>query len=90
MCQVENEPARPIQLIMTGDGNTSLSRLRHHFEGDACMFVSDYYIAREDVDRFAGAQKHLRQGASSQVSVSFTASVFNNGYWLCLRQERTH
>ncbi|KAF8311110.1 uncharacterized protein EI90DRAFT_3138775 [Cantharellus anzutake] len=48
--KVENEPERPIQFIVTGDGNTSLSRLRHHFEGILVHF----------------AQKHSQRGTSSQ------------------------
>ncbi|KAF8332283.1 uncharacterized protein EI90DRAFT_3122714 [Cantharellus anzutake] len=31
-----------------GDGNTSLSRMRHHFEGDLRHFNSDYYLPRAE------------------------------------------
>ncbi|KAF8314887.1 uncharacterized protein EI90DRAFT_2947449, partial [Cantharellus anzutake] len=52
-CKVEDEPERPIQLIVTADGNTSLSRLRHNFATDAQVFPSDYFIPREQVNNFA-------------------------------------
>ncbi|KAF8313291.1 uncharacterized protein EI90DRAFT_3294530 [Cantharellus anzutake] len=64
--KVEDEPELPIQFIVTGDGNTSLSRLRHHFEGDSRIFFSDYYISRGDVDQFASARKRSQPSASSQ------------------------
>ncbi|KAF8332247.1 uncharacterized protein EI90DRAFT_3122688 [Cantharellus anzutake] len=41
-CKVEDEPERPIQLIVTADGNTSLSRLRHNFATDARVFPTRY------------------------------------------------
>ncbi|KAF8311412.1 uncharacterized protein EI90DRAFT_2953931, partial [Cantharellus anzutake] len=71
--KVEDEPELPIQFIVTGDGNTSLSRLRHHFEGDSRIFFSDYYISRGDVDQFASARKRSQPSASSQVSAFSTA-----------------
>lgn len=67
--RVEDEPERPIQFIVTADGNNSLSRLRHNFAMDARMFLSDYFIPREQVNNFAGTQKHSRrdiQGRSSE------------------------
>src|SRR5260370_41130960 len=55
--QVEGEPNLPIQFIVTGNGNTSLSCLCHHFEGDSCPYFSDYYISHPEVDSFSNIQK---------------------------------
>src|SRR6266436_10235949 len=56
--QVEGEPKLPIQFIVTGDGNTSLSCLCHHFERDVCLFHSYYYISQKEVDDFSNSRKH--------------------------------
>ncbi|KAF8311020.1 uncharacterized protein EI90DRAFT_2868245, partial [Cantharellus anzutake] len=64
-CKVEDEPERPIQLIVTADGNTSLSRLRHNFATDARVFPSDYFIPREQVNNFADTRKHSQRGSQS-------------------------
>src|SRR5260370_38529699 len=56
--QVEGGPKLPIQFIVTGDGNTSLSHLCHHFEGDSHPFFSDYYVLCQEVDRFSNSHKH--------------------------------
>ena len=60
MLQVPNELRCPIQFIVVGDGNTSLSRLPHRFENDARIFWSDYFLTHEEVDRFAKVQKHTQ------------------------------
>ena len=66
MLQVPNELRRPIQFIVAGDGNTSLSRLPHRFENDARIFRSDYFLTHEEVDRFAKVQKHTRNSRTDQ------------------------
>ncbi|KAF8322793.1 uncharacterized protein EI90DRAFT_2936850 [Cantharellus anzutake] len=60
-CKVEDEPECPIQLIVTADGNTSLSRLHHNFATDARVFPSDYFIPREQVNNFADTRKHSQR-----------------------------
>ncbi|KAF8331681.1 uncharacterized protein EI90DRAFT_3016252 [Cantharellus anzutake] len=55
-----DDPGRSIQFIVTGDGNTSLSRMRHHFEGDLRHFNSDYYLPRAEVNRFSNIRKETR------------------------------
>ena len=74
MCaQVPNELQCPIQYVVMGDGNTSLSRLPHRFESDTRIFGSDYFLTHEEVDRFAKVQKHSR----NNVSILFPSSLFS-------------
>ncbi|KAF8330005.1 uncharacterized protein EI90DRAFT_3124759 [Cantharellus anzutake] len=40
--KLHDEPEHPINLIVTGNGNTSLSRLPHGSESDPRTFLSDY------------------------------------------------
>ncbi|KAF8343850.1 uncharacterized protein EI90DRAFT_2902255, partial [Cantharellus anzutake] len=76
--KVENEPECPIQFIVTADGNTSLSRLRHNFATDARVFPSDYFISREQVDGFADTQKH------SQCDIS-VCTLLPSSAWICFK-----
>ncbi|KAF8339940.1 uncharacterized protein EI90DRAFT_3012844 [Cantharellus anzutake] len=55
--KLHDEPKRPIELIVTGDGNTSLSRLPHQYESDCRTFFSDYFLPRSEVDAFQNTKK---------------------------------
>ncbi|KAF8312768.1 uncharacterized protein EI90DRAFT_3137116 [Cantharellus anzutake] len=55
--KLHDEPEHPINLIVTGDGNTSLSRLPHRSESDPRTFLSDYYLPRSEVDMFQNTKK---------------------------------
>ncbi|KAF8323615.1 uncharacterized protein EI90DRAFT_2886562, partial [Cantharellus anzutake] len=52
-----NEPKHPIELIVTGNGNTSLSCLPHQYESDCRTFFSDYFLLRSEVDAFQNTKK---------------------------------
>ncbi|KAF8335339.1 uncharacterized protein EI90DRAFT_3152974 [Cantharellus anzutake] len=55
--QLHDEPEHSVEFIVTGDGNTSLSRLPHRYESDNRIFYSDYYLPRSEVDVFENTKK---------------------------------
>ena len=67
MVSAANEPSHPISLIVTGDGNMSLSHMPHCYESDHCVFSSDYFLDCKEVDKFASVKKHTK-GKTNNVS----------------------
>ena len=57
-----------------GDGNTSLSIMHHHFEGDSRHFNSNYYLPQEEVNKYSNIQKGTQH--ETEVQMSFVPTLF--------------
>jgi hypothetical protein len=48
---------RKVALIVTGDGNNSLSRMPHRNQVESRVFESDYFLPQSATDEFDGQSK---------------------------------
>ncbi len=81
--QAGDNPECPIQFIVMGDGNTSLSRMHHHFEGDLWHFNSNYFLPWKQVDKFSNIRKGTQH--ETEVRMSFVGTFFIQQHPLTVR-----